>query len=70
MLLDEPFSALDTDLRARLVEEVSAMLRERGCATVYVTHDPGEAAAMADTVVRLEALNPPHGTAAMPRRSP
>jgi ABC-type Fe3+/spermidine/putrescine transport system ATPase subunit len=69
MLLDEPFSALDTDLRARLVEEVAAMLRERGCATVYVTHDPGEAAAMADTVVRLKALNPPPAAAATPRTS-
>ena len=56
MLLDEPFSALDTELRSRLVEEVSAMLRLRGCATVYVTHDPAEAEAMADSIVRLEAL--------------
>jgi ABC-type sulfate/molybdate transport systems ATPase subunit len=56
MLLDEPFSALDTELRSRLVEEVSAMLRLRGCATVYVTHDPVEAEAMADSIVRLEAL--------------
>ena len=56
MLLDEPFSALDTELRSRLVEEVSAMLRQRGCATVYVTHDPAEAEAMADSIVRLEAL--------------
>lgn len=56
MLLDEPFSALDTELRSRLVEEVSAMLRQRGCATVYVTHDPIEAEAMADSIVRLEAL--------------
>lgn len=56
MLLDEPFSALDTELRSRLVTEVSAMLRLRGCATVYVTHDPAEAGAMADSIVRLDAL--------------
>ena len=56
MLLDEPFSALDTELRSRLVEEVSAMLRLRRCATVYVTHDPVEAEAMADSIVRLEAV--------------
>jgi ABC-type sulfate/molybdate transport systems ATPase subunit len=55
MLLDEPFSALDTELRNRLVAEVSAMLRQRGCATVYVTHDPLEAAAIADTVIQLES---------------
>ena len=55
MLLDEPFSALDTELRRRLVDEVSAMLRQRGCATVYVTHDPSEAAAIADSVIQLES---------------
>ena len=55
MLLDEPFSALDTELRRRLVDEVSAMLRQRGCATVYVTHDPSEAAAIADNVIQLES---------------
>lgn len=53
MLLDEPFSALDVELRTRLAEEVPALLRERGCAVVYVTHDPDEAAAIADEVVRL-----------------
>lgn len=55
MLLDEPFSALDTELRSRLVAEVSAMLRQRGCSTVYVTHDPSEAAAIADNVIQLES---------------
>ena len=55
MLLDEPFSALDTDLRARLVEEVSGKLRERGCATVYVTHDPKEADDMADSTITVQS---------------
>lgn len=53
MLLDEPFSALDTELRSRLAREVAALVRERDCATLYVTHDPGEAEAIADRVVRL-----------------
>ena len=53
MLLDEPFSALDVELRTRLAAEVPALLRERGCAACYVTHDPGEAEAIADEVVRL-----------------
>ena len=44
-----------TELRSRLVAEVSAMLRNRGCATVYVTHDPSEAAAMADSIIQLES---------------
>ena len=53
MLLDEPFSALDVDLRARLVREVRQLLHEQQAATVYVTHDPAEAEAMADRVIRL-----------------
>lgn len=53
MLLDEPFSALDVELRTRLAEEVPALLRERGCAAMYVTHDPGEAEALADEITRL-----------------
>ena len=53
MLLDEPFSALDVDLRARLVREVRQLLHEQQAATLYVTHDPAEAEAMADRVIRL-----------------
>ncbi len=55
LLLDEPFSALDVDLRQRLVDEVGALLRERGTAALYVTHDPREADAIADQVVRISA---------------
>lgn len=54
--LDEPFSALDTDLRQRLVEEVGAMLRQAGVAAVHVTHDRDEAHALADRVIELSAL--------------
>lgn len=53
MLLDEPFSALDVDLRARLVREVRQLVHEQQAATLYVTHDPAEAEAMADRVIRL-----------------
>lgn len=53
MLLDEPFSALDVELRARLVREVRQLLRGQDAATLYVTHDPTEAEAMADRVIRL-----------------
>ena len=55
MLLDEPFSALDVELRQRLVLEVGAVLRERGCAALYVTHDPIEAETIADRVLRISA---------------
>jgi thiamine transport system ATP-binding protein len=53
LLLDEPFSALDVDLRQRLALEVSDLLRARGVAAVHVTHDPAEAEAIADHVLRF-----------------
>lgn len=56
LLLDEPFSALDAELRGRLATEVAAMLREQGVAAVHVTHDPAEAAAMADRTLSLTDL--------------
>lgn len=57
VLLDEPFSALDVDLRRHLAHEVSGLLRERGVAAVHVTHDPAEAEAIADHVVRFADLS-------------
>lgn len=56
LLLDEPFSALDAELRGRLATEVAAMLREQGVAALHVTHDPAEAAAMADRTLSLTEL--------------
>ncbi len=57
LLLDEPFSALDLDLRQRLASDVAQMLRDQGVAALHVTHDPGEAAAVADRVVSLADLS-------------
>jgi ABC-type nitrate/sulfonate/bicarbonate transport system ATPase subunit len=59
LLLDEPFSALDVDLRQRLAAEVAAMLRRQGVAAVHVTHDPQEAAAMADRVLSVAEIDRP-----------
>ena len=53
LLLDEPFSALDIDLRQRLAIEVAATLRHEGTAAIHVTHDTAEATAMADRIVSL-----------------
>ena len=53
LLLDEPFSSLDASLRARVREEVHALLREQGVTTVLVTHDQEEALSLADTVAVL-----------------
>ncbi|MFT8420236.1 MAG: ATP-binding cassette domain-containing protein [Gluconacetobacter sp.] len=55
VLLDEPFSALDAPLRARLRREVLAVLRGMEALTVLVTHDPAEALAMAEELVLLDA---------------
>jgi thiamine transport system ATP-binding protein len=57
LLLDEPFSALDQDLRQRLAADVSAMLRQEGVAAIHVTHDAGEAASIADRVVTMASLS-------------
>lgn len=56
VLLDEPFSALDVDLRQRLAHEVAELLRARGVAAVHVTHDPAEASAIADHVLPFDAI--------------
>jgi multiple sugar transport system ATP-binding protein len=49
-LMDEPLSNLDSGLRAELRAEISALVRELGVTTVYVTHDQAEALTMADRV--------------------
>jgi molybdate transport system permease protein len=54
MLLDEPFSALDAPLRARLRHEMRNLQREIVATTIIVTHDPEEAALLADELLVLE----------------
>jgi ABC-type Fe3+/spermidine/putrescine transport system ATPase subunit/ABC-type sulfate transport system permease component len=51
LLLDEPFSALDAPVRMELRRELRRLQRETGLATVLVTHDPEEAAFLADHVI-------------------
>lgn len=48
MLLDEPFSALDTGLRENVRQAVARVLSRAGITTVLVTHDQGEALSFAD----------------------
>ncbi|MCE2463827.1 MAG: ABC transporter ATP-binding protein, partial [Dehalococcoidia bacterium] len=50
LLLDEPFSSLDPQLRAQLREEVKNILQSSGVTTIYVTHDQEEALFMGDKV--------------------
>jgi ABC-type sulfate/molybdate transport systems ATPase subunit/ABC-type sulfate transport system permease component len=51
LLLDEPFSALDSPVRNELRRELRRLQQETGLATVLVTHDPEEAAFLADEVI-------------------
>ncbi len=55
VLLDEPFSGLDTSLRHRIRDQAAEILRDSGIATLMVTHDPEEAMFLADRIVVMEA---------------
>lgn len=50
LLLDEPFSSLDVDLRERLAQEVRVILKESGTTALFVTHDQFEAFALGDVI--------------------
>ena len=50
LLLDEPFSGLDTNMRGQIREETLTVLKASGVATLMVTHDPEEAMFMADRI--------------------
>ena len=54
MLLDEPFSALDSGLRSATRKAVTAVLASAGITTILVTHDQAEALSFADQVVVLQ----------------
>ena len=54
LLCDEPLSNLDADLRERMRVEISALVREAGATTIYITHDQQEAFALADQVGVLQ----------------
>jgi iron(III) transport system ATP-binding protein len=53
ILLDEPFAALDAELRARLREEIKQVLEKVSSTTILVTHDQEEALSIADRVALL-----------------
>jgi iron(III) transport system ATP-binding protein len=55
LLLDEPFSNLDVELRERLSLEVRDIIRASGATAILVTHDQHEAFAMADEIGILHA---------------
>ena len=53
ILLDEPLSALDTDLRMSLGRDVREILKQSGTAALYVTHDVEEAKTLGVGIVRV-----------------
>lgn len=55
LMLDEPLGQLDRGLRERLVVELRQMFRQLGMTVLAVTHDQGEAFALADRVVVMKA---------------
>jgi tungstate transport system ATP-binding protein len=64
LLLDEPFSSLDAPTRARLLDDLHALLAETATTTVLVTHDLKEAAQLAGRLAvlldgRLRQVGPP-----------
>lgn len=54
LLFDEPFAALDTPRRRRLQQSLRELQREISAVTIIVTHDPDEAALLADEVLLIE----------------
>ncbi len=54
VLLDEPFSALDAPVRDELRRQLRRLQRDAGLSTVLVTHDPEEAAFLADEILVVD----------------
>jgi iron(III) transport system ATP-binding protein len=72
LLLDEPLSALDAQVRASLRSEIRALQKRLGIVTIMVTHDQEEALSMADRVVlmhngRIEQAGTPDELYRQPR---
>jgi len=55
LLLDEPLSALDVQLRQRLRADIRSIIKSSGTTALYVTHDQEEALAIADRVAVMRA---------------
>ena len=65
LLMDEPFSNLDAELRAELRVDTKAILKEKGITTILVTHDQEEALSLSDRIAimkdgKLEQIGTPY----------
>lgn len=54
LLLDEPFSNLDTDLQYKIREELKKIIKQTGITSLFVTHDRDDSRTLADRVVVLK----------------
>ncbi len=74
VLMDEPLSNLDAQLRLEMRTEIRRLHQELGLTTVYVTHDQGEAMSLADRIVilrggRVQQIGTPEEVYASPSTS-
>lgn len=72
LLMDEPLSALDAELRIEMRKEIQRIHQQVGTTIVYVTHDQGEALAMADRIVvmnqgEIEQMDTPENIYTKPK---
>jgi ABC-type Fe3+/spermidine/putrescine transport system ATPase subunit len=67
LLLDEPLSSLDPDLRAGLREELAAIPAKLGVTMIYVTHDRADAEAFGGEILVMSALRMPVKTSRVER---
>ena len=54
LLMDEPFSSLDQNLRAQVEQQCLSVIRERKLTALIVTHDEASAKAMSDLIIRID----------------
>jgi len=72
MLLDEPFSNLDSQMRVEMRQEVEGILKSNNIATVFVTHDREEAFAISDRIAvmnegKIDQMDAPESIYEFPR---
>lgn len=54
LLLDEPFSNLDTQLKEKIRDEIKSIIKSAGTTSIFVTHDKEDVAHIADKVIIIE----------------
>ncbi|MBQ4576538.1 MAG: ATP-binding cassette domain-containing protein [Firmicutes bacterium] len=53
LLMDEPFTGLDPELKTQLISEMGTLWKEQGRTVFFITHDKGDANALADQICQL-----------------